>query len=132
MNTLVTIEDGSFRNMSKLTFLHLGNNKLEKFIPDVFDLDDFPDGYPSYLELDLSYNPIGCNQELCWMQEASEDGWLLWVTGIGSYHQRCFKDPDNISGPFLFVNTGAGIRANAVLNCSSNGTDLEVRLLFEI
>ena len=132
MNTLVTIEDGSFRNMSKLTFLHLGNNKLEKFIPDVFDPDDFPDGHPSYLELDLSYNPIGCNQELCWLQEASEDGWLLWATGIGLYHQRCFKDPDNISGPFLFVNPGVGIHPSAVLNCSSNGTLLEVQLLFQI
>ena len=123
MNSISIVEPGAFFNLSHLESLHLEQNKLTTFSSDVFDPDDVPNsnGYPPYMELDLSGNPIKCNQNLYWLQQATEDGWLVWATPLGLYHQRCFLETNSMHRPFLFLKHGRGIQENAALNCSNKG-----------
>ena len=87
-----SVEPSGFSNLSSIRQIYLQENNLSSVPGELFGAYEFPetDGHPQQLHLNLEGNPLQCRSDLCWIKEASDDGWLT------SWYQftTCTNDQD--------------------------------------
>ena len=44
--------------------------------------------HPEYLKMDVTYNPIQCDTNVCWLMKAEADGWL-WGSEMSQVVKNC-------------------------------------------
>ena len=71
-NKISNIPEHGFGGLTALDELALNTNELNTLASNVFDPFDFPDsgGHPPKLMLYLRFNPLQCDQNMCWLKEA--------------------------------------------------------------
>ena len=79
-NPLQTILPNGFGNLPNIGRLSLYKTGLRSLDKSIFNFDDFPDsgGHPRKVKLVLNGNPLQCDDRLCWLKQAEEDGWITW------------------------------------------------------
>lgn len=81
-NKLTALRPGDLYNLPSLNFLNLDSSaSLTSFQCELFDPELYPDsnGHPSELTISLTQVELDCDEFMCWMLEAQEEGWLdLW------------------------------------------------------
>ncbi len=82
-NKITSLESKCFSTLSKLKELRLDGNLLS-----ALDFDSFGSRRPSrHLTLDLSWNPLICDEKLCWIHRGLREGWIqfhkVWYKPAG-------------------------------------------------
>ena len=80
-NGLNVLESGAFSNLFSIKRIYLDNNNLRTIAWSIFNPSDFKamGGHPSEMILSLSGNPLQCDQNLCWLQLAKDQGWMEYT-----------------------------------------------------
>ena len=63
-NLISYIEPGSFATLKQLHGLYMERNKLTTLEQNIFD-----DLMPNYLVLGINYNPLQCDNRMCWIKQ---------------------------------------------------------------
>ena len=80
-NKIKNVPNGGFANLRFIKRISLNNNNLTTLTSDMLDPSDFPrsyEGHPKHLVLKLGGNPLQCDNRMCWIQMAKDDGWMSW------------------------------------------------------
>ena len=104
-NMIKYIEDGSFESLLNLRQLRMANNILTELRAAIFhglknidhltldrnkltyiDSSTFSD-LPLPLELALDFNPLVCDDSLCWLKEEEQQGNITWLTWNGHLYK---------------------------------------------
>ena len=90
-NPLQTILPGGFGNLPNIGRVSLYKTGLRSLDKNIFNPDDFPDsdGHPRKVKLVLNGNSLQCDEKLCWLKQAEEDGWITWF--VAHYVGKPYK-----------------------------------------
>ena len=83
-NNDISLEPGAFVNLPCLNWLNLESNKLKTLEMKAFLDPTCPDKHPSKIFVPLGWNPLKCDEKLCWLKEAEQNNWIEVDHGIHS------------------------------------------------
>ena len=84
-NEIGTVEGKTFYNVPKsMKSLKLDHNEIRTLPANMLNRAN----HPNHLKLDVTYNPLQCDTNVCWLMKGEEDGWL-WGTGISQVVRDC-------------------------------------------
>ena len=75
-NTLTDIKKGAFRNMMNIEDIDLSMNRLSTLSEDIFCTSNYLLEHPSKLTLRLAKNSFVCTDNMCWLKEGEQKGWM--------------------------------------------------------
>ena len=78
-NQIGQLPDKSIPRLAWKSTLNLENNNLTTLSLSIFNPDDHKStgGHPESLALYLGSNPMHCDNRMCWIQEAKQEGWIV-------------------------------------------------------
>ena len=95
-NQISTIPVGAFNTLTSLERLWLQDNELVTLEEGLFNTP-----LRTSLRLDLSGNPLQCDERMCWLKEAERVGHITWYTRYWDGWPQCKNQPgvhwDNIT-----------------------------------
>ncbi len=89
-NQIHTIEPGCFKDSTALTRIGLAQNSLQNVPRCMFDLDHHPTSLDHFY---IYYNPLRCDQDLCWLKQLD----MTWITVGATSNTRCAR-PTGLAG----------------------------------
>ena len=87
-NVITSLQPGTFRGLTRLSHIKLQQNLISTMEADVLA------ELPRPLKLDITHNPLRCDQSLCWLQREINNGTIE----ISTYYFWLDQTPDCESG----------------------------------